>query len=161
MATDAVTYLPEDVLVKVDRASMAAGLEVRSPFLDHRLLELALSAHPNWIGGSEGGKLPLKRLYSDQLPTAVFARSKMGFGVPLKPWFRGKFGQIVADRLLDPKSAVAGILMRSSIEHLLLSHELHQRDESGRLWHLLVLHAWFDYWRPTVEEEPTAPPTRA
>ena len=148
MACDAMTYLPEDILVKVDRASMAFGLEVRAPLLDHRLLELVLGADPEWIVGPRGAKEPLRRLFGSQLPARVFGRRKMGFGVPLASWLR-KRGDY-AEQLLDRHAPVGAVLERREVRRLLLSHRLRVRDESARIWRLLVLHAWFGLWRPSI-----------
>jgi asparagine synthase (glutamine-hydrolysing) len=154
MACDTDTYLPEDILVKVDRASMAHGLEVRAPLLDHRLMELVMRAHPDWIADATGGKLPLRDLFGRHLPASVFSRSKMGFGVPLNVWFRGQMSRYASDRLLDPHAAVAPIINRRAIRRMLWSHGIGQRDESSRIWHLLVLHAWFELWKPSVVRTP-------
>jgi asparagine synthase (glutamine-hydrolysing) len=148
MAADMTTYLPDDILVKVDRASMAFGLEVRSPFLDHRLVELVLLADPAWIRDSRAGKLPLRGLFAECLPPDVFTRPKMGFGVPLASWLRQRAD--VKSRLLDPRAPVASVLEAGPVRRMLRSHQLRMTDESGRIWRLLVLHAWFERWRPTV-----------
>jgi asparagine synthase (glutamine-hydrolysing) len=158
MACDTTTYLPEDILVKVDRASMAVGLEVRAPLLDHRLFELAAQADPAWLLDAGGTKAPLRTLYAARLPGRVFTRRKMGFGVPLETWFRGKMGREVTGRLLDRRAAVAPVLDRASVRALLLSHELRNRNEAARIWQALVLHAWFEAWRPSVAPASQAEP---
>jgi asparagine synthase (glutamine-hydrolysing) len=150
MACDTVTYLPGDILVKVDRASMSVGLEVRAPLLDHRLFELAARAEPSWLVDGRGAKAPMRELYGSHLPPSVFARRKMGFGVPLGHWFRGGMGSYAADKLLDPQAAVAPVLDRAGVRALIWSHQLRNRDESARIWQALVLHAWFEAWRPSV-----------
>ena len=88
---DLLTYLPGDLLVKVDLASMAHSLECRSPFLDHRVVELALSLPINHKLRLRGGrsKVVLKTAFADLIPPAILTRPKMGFGVPLDRWFRG------------------------------------------------------------------------
>lgn len=148
MSCDAKTYLPEDVLVKVDRASMAFGLEVRAPLLDHRLFELVMRADPEWLATNDGGKRPLRELFAAELPSAVFRRTKMGFGVPLVEWFRRSPTRM--DALLDRGAPIASVLDRSAVRRLVLSHELGLRDESVRLWRLLMLAAWLELWRPSV-----------
>jgi len=150
MACDAKTYLPEDILVKVDRASMAFGLEVRAPLLDHRLFELVMQAAPEWLASNEGPKRPLRQLFGARLPSAVFRRAKMGFGVPLVDWLRRDPSQTRA--LLDRAAPVAGVLNRAAVRRLLLSHHLGLRDESLRIWRLLMLAAWFELWRPNVTD---------
>lgn len=148
MSCDAKTYLPEDVLVKVDRASMAFGLEVRAPLLDHRLFELVMRADPEWLATNDGGKRPLRELFAAELPSAVFRRAKMGFGVPLVEWFRRSPTR--TDVLLDRGAPIASVLDRSAVRRLVLSHQLGLRDESVRLWRLLMLAAWLELWRPSV-----------
>jgi asparagine synthase (glutamine-hydrolysing) len=109
-----------------------------------------VQADPSWLLDARGTKAPLRKLYADQLPARVFARRKMGFGVPLGSWFRGPIGRKVTARLLDPHAAVAPVLDRASVRTLLLSHGLRNRNESARIWQALVLHAWFEAWRPSV-----------
>ncbi len=150
MACDAKTYLPEDILVKVDRASMAYGLEVRAPLLDHRLVELVLGASPSWLADDDGSKRPLRHLYGSQLPSAVFHRPKMGFGVPIADWLQRD--PALAASLADRAAPVAAVLRRSAVRRLLLSHQAGLRDESPRIWRLLVLAAWFELWRPRVRD---------
>jgi len=150
MACDGATYLPEDILVKVDRASMSVGLEVRAPLLDHRLFELGAEADPSWLLGEKGPKQPMRELYAARLPARVFSRRKMGFGVPLGRWFRGGAGGYAAERLLDRRAAAAPVLDRSAVRHLLWSHRFGNRDESARIWQALVLHAWFEAWKPSL-----------
>jgi asparagine synthase (glutamine-hydrolysing) len=153
MACDVATYLPEDILVKMDRASMAVGLEVRSPLLDHRLCELAMRADPRWLTDGAATKLPLRALYKGRLPGTVFGRQKMGFGVPLQHWLRGDLDAMARDRLLRASGASAGVLHRGAVRRLLASHRSGQRDESGRIWRLLVLDAWLERWRPRIVAE--------
>jgi asparagine synthase (glutamine-hydrolysing) len=150
MACDLLGYLPEDVLVKVDRASMACGLEVRAPFLDHRLVELTLDADPAWIADERGGKRALRAAHASQLPAHVFDRPKQGFALPLSPWLRGAQAREAAERLLDPRSRVAEVLEPRAVRQLFRNHRLRHRDESARIWNLLVLQAWFEQWRPRV-----------
>jgi len=152
MACDMRTYLPEDILVKVDRASMAVALEVRSPLLDHRLCELVMRADPAWLGDGSGTKLPLRRAYADRLPRTVFSRAKMGFGPPLKSWLSGDLGKAARDRLLSTTSSIAAIADRRAVGRMLASHQAGQRDEAYRIWRLLVADAWLAHWRPIIRD---------
>jgi asparagine synthase (glutamine-hydrolysing) len=157
MASDIASYLPEDILVKVDRASMASSLEVRAPLLDHRICELALRADPAWLADATGTKLPLRELYAHRLPRAVFTRQKMGFGVPLRDWLRADLGDLARERLLSRSARHAALLDHAEVARLLMSHRTGQRDESGRIWDLLVLDAWLERWRPEIAAcEPAA-----
>ncbi|MDG5775379.1 asparagine synthase (glutamine-hydrolyzing) [Haloarculaceae archaeon H-GB2-1] len=141
-ALDLRTYLPDDLLTKVDRASMAHSLEVRSPFLDHEFAEFAarIPAKYKWRRGEK--KWLLKRAFEDVFPEAVQGRSKQGFSVPVDAWFRGDLADL-ADRKLarlgqrDPFDA-AGIDAK-------LSAHLESTDDYGHhLWDLLVLEEWYE-----------------
>jgi len=152
MASDVATYLPEDILVKVDRASMAVGLEARAPLLDHRLFELTMRANPRWLMDEVGAKVPLRTLYGPRLPTRVFTRRKMGFGVPLAQWFRGDLAGQAARSVLSAGSRIGRVVDAGAVRRLLWSHRTGQRDESLRIWHLMVLAAWLEEWAVDVDE---------
>jgi asparagine synthase (glutamine-hydrolysing) len=142
---DLKSYLPGDILVKVDRASMAHGLEVRVPLLDHHLVEWALKLPTPLTFGAHGeGKVLLKRHLARRLPKEAFDRPKMGFGVPLEHWLRGEHGLSgVADRLRrrHPRRRFFSPLRSSAIERLVLEHRW--RNVSSILWALLFLEAWW------------------
>jgi asparagine synthase (glutamine-hydrolysing) len=140
---DAMTYLPEDILVKVDRTSMLNSLEVRCPLLDYRLLELAarMPAELRVRGGQ--GKYPLKRAMRGVLPDAVLDRPKMGFGVPLREWFRGESAGYVADVLLDRRTLERGLFRPESLRAMVEQHRDGSRTLDTPIWLLLVLELWF------------------
>src|SRR5262249_52431897 len=119
-----------------------------APLLDHRLMELVMGADPAWIAGPEGGKRPLRRLFGPELPATVFDRPKMGFDVPMARWLRDSTAG--AAPLLGRSAGAAPVLDHGAVRRLLLSHRLGVIDESARIWRLLVLHAWFELWRPRV-----------
>ena len=122
-------YLPDDILVKVDRASMAASIEVRSPFLDHRLVEWAARLPRPALLDDQFGKLPLRALSRRLLPTGSASAPKFGFGVPLDAWFRQETGRaFVRERLLDDNRR-EGIWDRRMVTRLLAQHQ----SEGGRL----------------------------
>jgi asparagine synthase (glutamine-hydrolysing) len=150
MACDAETYLPGDILVKVDRASMSVGLEVRAPLLDHRLFELVADADPSWIANGSSGKRPLKDLYAQRLPPEVFQRPKMGFGVPLTTWFKSADFEGRIHGLLDKNAPLAGVFEPSALSRMVASHQHGVYVQPGRIWYLLVLFAWAERWRPSV-----------
>lgn len=152
MSCDARTYLPGDVLVKVDRASMAHGLEVRAPLLDHRLFEHVALAHPAWLARGAETKLPLRHIFAHRLPPAVFDRRKMGFGLPLTPWLRNELHDFAAGALLGPRSSLTPIVRRQPVMRMIEWHARGMRDESHRLWHLLVLEGWLKHWGVSVTE---------
>jgi asparagine synthase (glutamine-hydrolysing) len=136
---DVATYLPGDLLPKSDIASMAHSLELRSPLLDHRVLELGLSLpdHLKWRGRE--GKIALRRAFADVLPPAVAERGKSGFGVPLAHWFRHELRPLARDLLLDDER---GWFRREAVEQLLDEHTSGRADHGHRLWTLVMLELW-------------------
>ncbi|MBI5759292.1 MAG: asparagine synthase (glutamine-hydrolyzing) [Planctomycetales bacterium] len=139
---DVLTYLPCDILTKVDIASMAYGLEARSPFLDHEVVELA-SRLPIEFKLSRGrAKRILIDTFADLLPPSIRRRPKMGFGVPLGQWFRNELRPLLEDVLLDQTSAARGLFDPAVVRRLIDEHQRQQWDHSYRLWCLLVLELW-------------------
>lgn len=152
IALDTAFYLPHDLLVKMDIASMANSLEVRSPFLDYRLLEFcARLPGPMKI---RRGRLKhlLKESMRAELPSAVLDRPKQGFGVPLGPWFRGELEPFLRELLLSPRALGRGLFRPESIRLLVDSHVQKTHDHAFRLWSLLMLELWFQ----TYIDEPSA-----
>ncbi len=146
---DMETYLPDDILTKVDRTSMAVSLESRVPLLDHRLLEF-VARMPSSLKLRNGtGKYILKRAMSAHLPADIITRQKMGFGVPLGAWFRGELREMTHDLLLDPRTRQRGIFRPSWVNGLLRAHETGRRDYSARLWAMLCLELWLRRWADT------------
>ena len=134
-----VTYLPEDILAKVDRASMYNSLEVRAPFLDRAFAEFALSLPAEWkIRGLET-KYILKKLAARHLPGQTVYRPKQGFGLPLSDLLRGPLHEPVRDVLLDAANPVAGWFEKPAIERYLNEHGQGKRDHRKKLWTLYVL----------------------
>jgi len=140
---DMNSYLPEDLLVKMDIATMANSLEARVPFLDHKFMELVceIPFHLK-LRGTES-KFILKKAFKDSLPGAIFKRKKMGFGVPLSKWFRNELKEYVYEVLLDHKTLNRGYFRREGIERLLNDHIGFRYDHSARIWALLFLEIWF------------------
>ena len=157
---DVRTYLPGDILTKVDRASMAVGLEARSPLLDHRVAELAARI-PQAVK-TRGGrpKWPLKAVrWSDdfaRLPPGFLDRRKMGFGVPLDRWFRGELRGLLTDFLLSDRAAARGWFRPEAVRRLIDQHVSGSWDHAARLWCLLMLEVWCRTWL-----DPAAPPATA
>ena len=149
---DLLTYLPGDLLVKVDLASMAHSLECRSPFLDHRVVELALSLPIDHKLRLRGGrsKVVLKTAFADLIPPSILTRSKMGFGVPLDRWFRGPLRDHLSEVLLDPQTLARGLFRPEAIRVLIEDHVSGRRDHAYRLWALLMLELWFRHHLDTV-----------
>jgi asparagine synthase (glutamine-hydrolysing) len=139
---DLKTYLVGDINTKVDRASMAHGLEVREPLMDHELVEwLATLPLGLKIRGNEG-KVLLKKAMEPRLPNDVLYRPKMGFSVPLARWFRGPLQQRVQDAVLGERLASTDCFDRRYLEHLVSSHRSGASDYSAPLWTLLMFEAF-------------------
>jgi asparagine synthase (glutamine-hydrolysing) len=145
MIADLLTYLPGDLLHKVDMASMAHSLECRGPFLDHRVVELALEMPPSRKIRLQGGrsKVVLKEAFADLLPPKIRTRPKMGFGVPIDRWFRGELRDELRAVLLDPIALKRALFRPEAIGSLLDEHASGLRDHAYRLWSLLMLELWF------------------
>jgi len=135
--------LPGDMLVKVDRMSMANSLEVRCPLLDQELGELAASIPHAWKIRDGKGKYILLRALGDRLPPALLTRRKMGFGVPLSLWFRGALRSFLWDYLTSTSFAGRGIVSPNFVKQMLQEHDSGRRDNSHWLWSLLMLELWF------------------
>lgn len=138
MAADALIYLPQDILVKVDRASMAQALEARAPFLDRAVVELAFSLPRLWHRRGWRGKRMLQESFGDLLPATLWRRRKQGFGVPLHDWFRGTLGERLQSWLVDHP----GVLAAPIVQSLLTEHQARQRDHGYRLWLIYVYLLW-------------------
>jgi asparagine synthase (glutamine-hydrolysing) len=139
---DLKTYLPGDILTKVDRASMAHALEVRVPLLDHQLVEWISGLPPSLkLQGSEG-KYIFKKSLEPHLPHDILYRRKMGFSVPLASWFRGPLRQRVRDSLLGPLLADSGMFNQHYLRELVEQHQSGMRDYSAPIWSLLMFEAF-------------------
>jgi len=135
-------YLPGDILVKVDRATMAHGLEARCPLLDHRVVELA-AQQPSWRHGSATTTKELfKRLVAAWLPAETLSRPKKGFGVPLRRWFAEGLIGWAREILLDQRTHERGWTDRREAARLLHQHEIGTRDHAKRIWTLVCLELW-------------------
>ena len=143
LLTDLMTYLPNDLLVKVDIASMAVSLEARSPFLDHHVIEFAASLPAQMKLRRFTTKYVLKRVLKQLLPKENLHRRKMGFGVPIGHWFRGKMQPFLREVLLSEKALRRGLFRREAIEGLIEDHVGCKRDYAHQLWTLLMLELWF------------------
>jgi len=138
MHADALVYLPQDILVKVDRASMAHSLEVRCPFLDSRLVELAFSVPPTWHRRGMRGKQLLRAGLGSSIPEAIWQRRKQGFGVPIHDWFRSELGAQLSDLL----RRCAAPLEPTGFDAYLKDHQSGKRDHGFRLWNAYNYLLW-------------------
>ena len=147
MLADAQGYLPDDILVKVDRASMAVSLEARAPFLDHRLVEFAFSLPLAQKIRNGSGKWLLRQLLYRHVPRKLIDRPKMGFGVPIDAWLRGPL-KAWAEDLLDPARLHAqGLLHVAPIAEAWQAHQSGRRNLQHYLWNVLMFQAWQDTQR--------------
>jgi asparagine synthase (glutamine-hydrolysing) len=139
---DLATYLPGDLLPKSDIASMAHSLELRSPLLDTRVVELGLALPDHLKRRGREGKIGLRRAFANDLPPSVSQRGKRGFGIPLAAWFRGELRPLAHDVLLDQSARARGWFRTEAVERLLDDHAAGRADNGHRLWTLVMLELW-------------------
>jgi asparagine synthase (glutamine-hydrolysing) len=142
MAVDIASYLPYDLLVKVDITSMANSLEARSPFLDHEVMEFAARLPVEIKFRGRRLKHLLKRAFADLLPPENVNRRKMGFGVPVGQWFRGPLRELLRDSLLSQQSLKRGYFREPEVRRLVDEHLERRADHSFQLWNLVMLELW-------------------
>ncbi len=142
---DQMSYLPDDILVKVDRASMAVGLETRAPLLDYRLAEFMSTVPENLRYHNGIKKYLLKQAVRAKLPAEIIDRPKMGFAVPLKHWFHGQAADLVRDVLLSKSARERGIFRPQELKRLVDGHH-GGRDLSSQLWAAVFFESWCQKW---------------
>lgn len=143
LLADIMTYLPNDLLVKVDIATMAVSLEARSPFLDHHVIEFAASLPERLKLRGLTTKYLLKRVLKKLLPAENLQRRKMGFGVPIGHWFRDELQPFLRETVLSEKALKRGLFRPQAVKQLVELHTRSERDYSHQLWTLLMLELWF------------------
>ncbi len=139
---DLMTYLPDDILVKVDRMSMACSLEVRSPLLDHQVVEFAARLPRAHKYGLFEGKRVLRHLARRYLPGAILERPKQGFAIPLAAWLQQALRPWLEETLRSRACRQRGVFAAARVEQLLADHQEGRRDYSQQLWAMLVLELW-------------------
>lgn len=146
MKVDQETYLPDAMLTKADRASMGVGLEVRVPLLDHRVVEFTsiIPEHLKFRNGT--GKYLLKKLLTRYLPTGLFERPKMGFGVPIDQWFRKELKEMLLDILSPQRIKMEGLFDEQAVEQKVTEHLSGRANHQYRLWPLLMWEMWRERW---------------
>lgn len=142
LQADLSTYLTDDILVKVDRMSMAHSLEVRSPLLDQEVVAF-MARQPRALKYTEwDSKILLRALAQRYLPQAILNRPKQGFAIPLGAWIRGPLRPWVNDVLCSKRADQRGLFSAQRIRHMIEAHMAHRRDYSQQLWALMMLEAW-------------------
>jgi asparagine synthase (glutamine-hydrolysing) len=158
MLHDTQRYLPDDILVKVDRASMAVALEARVPLLDPQVFELAWRMPLEWKRTRAGGKQVLASVLERHVPRRLFDRPKSGFGVPIGDWLRGPLRGWAGDLLSPSAVRSQGILDPGLVERTWQEHASGRRDRTRHVWSLLMFQAWLETTGPLLAAPGQAPP---
>jgi len=148
MFVDTGSYLPDDILVKVDRAAMAVSLESRVPILDHRVVEFAATLPSDLKRRGSTGKWLLRRVLDRYVPQRLVDRPKQGFGVPIKEWLRGPLKAWGEDLLNDNGTIIGDLIDLKAARDVWREHQREDIDHCYRLWVILMLVAWAREWRP-------------
>ena len=146
MAMDTLTYLPDDILVKVDRASMSVPLETRAPFLDHRVAALAWRLPLSMKIRHGTTKWALRQILYKYIPPNLLDRPKSGFATPLATWLRGPLRPWAEDLLHPDRLAAEGFLQPAPIFQLWEQHSSGRFDHSAKLWTILMWQSWLEHW---------------
>ena len=154
-AVDVLTYLPCDILAKVDIASMAYSLECRCPMLDHKVVELAARMPIEVKQSLKLSKRVLVETFRDLIPRTIQTRKKMGFGVPIDHWFRAELKPMLYDVLLSDRCLSRGLLNPPAVRQLVEEHTAGTMDHAYRLWNLLCLELWH---RMNIDDMPAISP---
>jgi asparagine synthase (glutamine-hydrolysing) len=157
MYLDGKTYLPGDILVKVDRMSMANSLETRAPLLDHKLIEFVQTIPASLKLRGLETKYILKRAVTGLIPDEIIHRPKQGFDVPIKRWFNHELRQMLDDTLADQRTRERGYFNQQAVQALLAEHRRGRRDNARHLWGLLMLELWH---RTFIDAAVTPAPSR-
>lgn len=146
---DMTGYLPDDILCKVDRASMAVALEVRCPLLDHRVIEYFWSLPRSYLRDGNDRKILLKKVLSRYVPPELYERAKMGFGAPIKQWLRGPLRDWAESLLSADRLRREGVLNEKPIRRAWEDHIAGRADYEHRLWTVLMFQSWRERWLDT------------
>lgn len=150
---DLNVYLPDDIMTKVDRMSMANSLETRAPMLDHNLVEFALSIHPDLKIKDGVKKYILKKVFKKQLPTNVYTHQKTGFSIPLGKWYRNELRSLILDSLCPKKIDNAALLSSKFVSTVVTQHMTGKRDHKRLIWMILMMQLWHESWVQNVHPQ--------
>ncbi len=139
-------FLTDDILFKVDRASMAVSLEVRSPLLDDEVMEFAHAMPSSLKLNGWETKVPLRRLLEGRVPGNVTTRKKQGFAIPHSRWLANELQPLVREMLAEPRVKSQGLFRPDVVTRLIDEHAARRADHGKRLWALLAFELWFDRW---------------
>jgi asparagine synthase (glutamine-hydrolysing) len=142
MYIDMMSYLPDDILVKIDRAAMAVSLETRVPFLDHRLISFVLSLPLSILRAGGQTKWPLRQLLYRHVPKELVERPKMGFGVPIDSWLRGALREWAEELLDERRLREDGFFQPEAIRRAWFQHLSGHRNNQYLLWDVLMFQSW-------------------
>ena len=146
LRVDLQTYLSDAMLTKVDRTSMAVGLEIRVPLIDHRIVEFSAGLPESQLYQNGTGKILLRELLSKYLPREMFERPKMGFSIPIGHWFRSSLKPLMLDYLSETRLRNEGIFNPEFVNHIVNEHLSGKANHQHRIWSLLVWQMWRDRW---------------
>jgi asparagine synthase (glutamine-hydrolysing) len=144
---DTLAYLPDDIMTKVDRCSMAVALEARAPFVDHRLVEFVWKLPPHFKYDGRQSKRLLRRVLHRHVPPDLVERPKMGFSVPLAEWLRGELRGWAESLLSKPRLAADGIFAADAVRRLWDDHQARRANREHVLWNVLMFQAWKEHYR--------------
>ena len=148
MYVDSRMWLPDDLLTKVDRSTMACSLEARVPYLDHRVVEFAASLDPALKHRGAETKCVLKKVAERYLPKQIIYREKKGFHLPLRSWLSKELAYYLDDYLSDASVRRRNIFRVETIRGLVAQHRTGKKDHAIKLWNLIVLEKWFRAYEP-------------
>ena len=149
MLQDTVAYLVDDILVKVDRAAMANGLETRVPFLDHEVVKFSWGLPLNYKIRNGVTKAPLREILYKYVPQQLIERPKMGFGVPIDQWLRGPLRDWAEDLLNIDRLQADRFFDVDQVRTAWEQHLSGKRNLQGKLWNILMFQAWYDFQKQT------------